>query len=255
MASRKEQKERLRQERLEAEATAASEQRRRRLMTLLGAAALAALLVVVVLVVASQSGSDDDAASGGDVAGVSDVDAQLQGLEQSGTVLGDPDAKVSVVEFGDLQCPACQAFSESVTPELIDQVVRPGDASLEFRNFLIIGPESETAAKGALAASEQGRYWQFVELFYRNQGAENSGYVTESFLEDIAVAAGVEDLDRWREDLEDPRWDEVIAQTDADASTLGICSTPTIVVEGPGGTEIVDTGSLEAIQDAVSRVG
>ncbi len=97
----------------------------------------------------------------------------------------------TVVEFGDLQCPVCKDYSEQILPEVIEGPVRSGDAKLEFRNWTIIGPDSEDAAKAALAASEQGRYWSFITLFYRNQGAENSGYVSDSFLEAVAEGAGV----------------------------------------------------------------
>ena len=84
-----------------------------------------------------------------------------------------------MVEFGDLQCPVCQAFSAQIAPGLISDVVRKGTAKYEFRQYTIIGPDSTAAAKAALAAGEQGRYWNFIELFYRNQGTENSGYVTD----------------------------------------------------------------------------
>ena len=110
------------------------------------------------------------------------MEQQLHGIPQHGTVLGDPKAKVRVTEYGDLQCPVCRGFSESVAPELIDQVVRKGTRELRLppvaRDRRRAAQQSTLAAKAALAASEQGRYWNYVELFYRNQGTEDSGYVT-----------------------------------------------------------------------------
>ncbi len=252
MASRKQEKEQRKQEREAAEQAAAAEERRKKLFAGIGVAALAAVVVVVALVVVSQSGDDD---GGGEVSGVDEVEAELAGIEQQGTVLGDPRAKVTVVEFGDLQCPACASFSEQVTPEVIEQAVEPGDANMEYRNYNIIGPESVTASKAALAASEQDRYWNFIELFYRNQGFENSGYVTDEFLTDIARGAGVPDLEKWEEDREDPRWDELLAETDQQAVDAGFTGTPSILVEGPGGTEALGTpGSAEDILSAIDRV-
>ena len=143
-----------------------------------------AVCVVGVLIVISQAGGG----SGGDtnLEDVGLVKQQLQGIEQHGTVLGDPHAKVKVIEYGDLQCPICKGFSVDVAPDLIDQVVRKGTASYDLRQFTVIGPQSTVAAKAALAASAQGRYWNYVELFYRNQGTEESGYVTDPFLTAIA---------------------------------------------------------------------
>src|SRR5262249_41930235 len=203
MASRREQKERLRAERREREQADASQERRKRMVQYGAGAAFLALCIVVVAVIISSSGG-----SGGDASNVSDtalVAKQLEGIPQHRTVLGDPGAKVHVIEFGDLQCPVCQQFSFQVAPGLISGPVKDGTADYEFRNFTIIGPQSPTAGEAALAAAEQGKYWNFVELFYRNQGEENSGYVTDAFLESIAKGAGVPDIAKWNTDRQSPK--------------------------------------------------
>lgn len=252
MASRKEEKAQRREERLAAERESEAAERRNKLYKGLGAAALAAVLVVVVLVAVSQSG-DDGAGGGGDsVSGVDEVESELAGIPQRGTVLGERDADVRIVEFGDLQCPACAQYAETQIPSVIDGPVKSGDAQIEFVNFVIIGPDSDVAARAALAASEQDRYWEFVELFYRNQGQENAGYVTDEFLTDIARAAGVEDIEAWNAARDDPRWNEQLAETQSEASTLGIQSTPSVVIKGPGGTESLGAApSAEEIESAV----
>ena len=89
-------------------------------------------------------------------------------------MLGDPKAKVELIEYGDLQCPVCKAYSEEVLPQIIENQVKKGKAKLIFRNFTIIGPQSAPAGAAALAAGAQGRGWNYLELFYRNQGKENS---------------------------------------------------------------------------------
>jgi protein-disulfide isomerase len=212
---------------------------------------------IAVLIVISQTGGG----SGGDtkLEDVGLVEQQLHGIPQHGTVLGDPKAKVRVVEYGDLQCPICKGFSESTAPELIDQVVRKGTASYDFRQFRVIGDpphtQSTLAAKAALAASEQGRYWNYIELFYRNQGTEDSGYVTEPFMTAIAKGAGVSDIARWNKDRDANRWNSTLARTDAEADKLGFGGTPSFVVEGPGGQRtLVGPQSLDAIQSAIQAV-
>jgi protein-disulfide isomerase len=232
MASRKEQKEQLRAERLARESEEQTKERRKRLVQYGSAAAFLAICAVAVLIIISQSGGDS-AGSGTKDSAL--IDKQLQGIPQSGTVLGDPKAKVSVIEFGDLQCPACQQFSTDTAPDLISGPVSDGDVNYEFRQYVIIGPESKTAAEAALAAGEQNRYWNFIELFYRNQGLENSGYVTDDFLESVAKGAGVPDIPKWNQDREDPKWDKVLSKVQSDAQTLGFSSTPSFLLEGPGG--------------------
>jgi protein-disulfide isomerase len=253
MASRKEQKERLRAERLEREQADRSREQRRRLVQYGSGAAFLALCVIVVLVLLSQSGGG----SGGDT-NVEDqalVTNQLKGIPQHGTVLGDPSAKVHVVEFGDLQCPVCQAFSFQVAPGLISGPVKDGTADYEFRNFTIIGPQSPTAAEAALAAAEQGRYWNFVELFYRNQGEENSGYVTDSFLESIAKGAGVPDIPKWNTDRNSPKLAAEVKKTTREAQALGFSGTPSILVEGPGGRKpLPNVPTLSQLESTIKSV-
>jgi protein-disulfide isomerase len=233
LATRTEEKEQRRAERLRREAEEQARDRRRRVVLYGGGAVLIAACVLAVLIIVSQSGGG----SGGDtnIEGVSTAQRQLQGVPEHGTVLGDPKAKATVVEFGDLQCPVCQAFSTQITPQLISGVVRRGTANYEFRQYTIIGPQSVDAARAAYAAGQQGRYWNFVELFYLNQGGENSGYVTDGFLRAIAKGAGVRNIAKWEADRKSSKWDAVLSRTQSEARGFGFKGTPSILVEGPGG--------------------
>jgi protein-disulfide isomerase len=258
MASRREQKEKLRAERMAKETEEQAAARRKRLVQYGALAGLLAVVVVAALIIASQNNSSDSsgAGAGGDVADVSLVDNQLKGLPQNGLVLGDPKAKVSVIEFGDLQCPVCKEFSFQVAPDIISQIVRKGDANYEFRPWDIIGPQSPIASRAAYAAGEQRRGWSFIELFYRNQGEENSGYVTDSFLTSIAKGAGVKDLAKWNTDRSDnSKWDPLLQKNDGDAKSLGFTGTPSILVEGPGGKKPFTTiPTVSQIEAAVKSV-
>lgn len=229
----------------------APEDRRSKLLQVAAGAAFLALAVVIVLIVVNASGSGD----GGDTSleGAAEVNRSLQGIPQQGMLLGDPDAPVELVEFGDLQCPYCAAYAKEVLPPLIENQVKKGQVKIEFRNLTIIGPESTDAAAAALAAGVQGRGWNFVEIFYRNQGGENEGYAAdEVFLEAVAKGAGVEDLDRWNED----RTLKIaeVEETTAEAQRLGIQGTPTFAVRGPktDGLEVIGTpNSTSALEEAV----
>ena len=226
---------------------------RKRRVQYLSLAAFAAVAVVVALIVISQSGSDDDEPPS-NVQGAAEVEALLDGIPQDGTILGDQSAAVSVVEFGDLQCPVCASFATQVLPDVISGQVRPGNATYEYRNWDIIGPDSEVASKAALAAGEQDRFFNFVQLFYVNQGEENSGYVTEDFLERIAEGAGIPDIEQWREDRENPQWDEVLATNNSDAESLDFTGTPSLLVTGPGGEQPLKGFGLGEIEAAIDQV-
>jgi protein-disulfide isomerase len=233
----------------------AARARRERLVKLASATAFLAIVAVAVLIVIDQSQTE-----GGDTSfeGVAAVQADLEGIPQRGLVLGQPGARVRLVEFGDLQCPACKGFAEDVLPQTIESRVRSGETRIEFRNFTIIGEESVDAAAAAIAAGEQGRGWQFVELFYRNQGFENSGYVTDEFLAELARIAGVRDVEAWNRSRRSPRVRGQVAAESAEAERLGFGGTPSFAVEGPttDGLQPIATptsaGDLEGAIDEAS---
>ena len=252
----KDKREQARAERVAAEAQADAQARRRKLIGYSSAAVLLAGVLIAALIAISQSSDDSGGGGGTDIQSVDEVDKQLNGIPQNGTVLGDPNAKVTITEYGDLQCPVCASFSNDVAPTVIEGPVAGGDANFELHQWTIIGPDSIPAAKAAYAAGEQDRYWNFVELFYRNQGAENSGYVTDDFLTALAEAAGVEDIEQWQQDRKDPAWDKQLKATDAEANSLGLQGTPSIIVHGPGGTkQLPGVPTADQVQAAVSAVG
>jgi protein-disulfide isomerase len=232
-------------------------QSKRRLQYLI-IAGFAAAAVIVALIVISQSGGDDDGNGGGgsptNAKGAAQVDSELSGIPQQGQVLGDANAPVTVTEFGDPQCPVCAAFSEQIAPELISSDVKGGSVKFQFQPYLIIGPDSKPAMKAVLAAGEQGRFWNYLQLFYRNQGEENSGYVTDPFLTSIANAAGVADIDKWNQSRNGSQWDSVLANGTNQAESLGFNGTPSILVQGPNGQKALSGFGLSEIRSAIQQV-
>lgn len=159
--------------------------------SVLAATVVAAVLIVAVAVAISQAGGSSGGA-GGAVSGAPEARALFRGIPENGIALGDPHAPVTLTEFADLQCTFCRQYAEAVLPSLVQRYVRSGELRLVFRNLSFIGPDSERAARMAAAAGLQNRLWQFTDLVYRNQGAENSGYVTDAYLRRIAGASGVD---------------------------------------------------------------
>lgn len=228
--------------------------RRKQLLQLAAGAVFLVVAVVLVLIVLNAADSGD----GGDtkLEGAAEVNRSLAGIPQQGMVLGDPSAPVEVAEFADLQCPYCKAFTEEVLPPIIENQVKNGRAKLSFRNFTILGEQSPPAGAAALAAGAQGRGWNYVELFYRNQGTENSGYADDAFLEAVAKGAGVENLDKWNADR--AKFLAEVEETTAEAEELGFEGTPSLAIEGPAtdGLEPIDTPSSAGdLEKAIEQAG
>jgi len=252
--SNKREREKRREERLQEEERVDTGDRRTRLLQLGAGAVFLMIAVVVVLIVINSSSSD----GGGDtkLEESASVHKLIDGIPQEKLVLGDPKAKVHLIEYGDLQCPICRAYSEQVLPEIIQKRVRSGETTLEFRNFIIIGSESVPAGAAAIAAGNQGKGWDYIELFYRNQGTENTGYVTEEFMEAVAKGAKVPDFAKWNKERKEKALTEELNKTTKEAQNFGMNGTPSFAIEGPGtnGIELLGTGeSAGRLEEAIDE--
>jgi protein-disulfide isomerase len=209
-------------------AAAASSTRRRRLWRLAAAAGLAAVVVAVAAAVAAPDPAPRPVPAS----------TLLDGVPERNGVLGDPNAPVTVTEYLDPQCPVCAEAAAQTLPALIDGYVRTGKVKLQARALHFLGPDSVRAARFAAGAERQGRLWPFLEAFYAAQGDENSGYVTDDFLRDVAEAAGV-DADAALEYAETDEAQAWLDRATADAQAAGVDSTPTFTVKRGGGEEKV----------------
>jgi len=213
-----------------AEKAAEERARKRRLLTLAGIAAAAVAAVVAIVLLA---GGDDEPAGGEST--TAEAQSLFDGIAQSGTSLGDPNAKVVLTEYADLQCPFCADYATKVLPELVDKYVRPGKLRLELRLLTFLGPDSERGANAAYAAADENRMWQFVDGWYRNQGTENSGYGDDGFITELADEAGFS-AERATAAARNGSEFKPIEKAQGEAELHGIDSTPSFLV-GPRGGE------------------
>lgn len=204
--------------------------RRRRNAAL--AVAVGAVLVIAVAVGAS-SGSSRATESGGTVVAQAGFSRNLlAGIPQHGTLLGNPNAPVRVIEYADLQCPYCGEYATLALPQLITRYVRTGEVNMEFRNLSFIGPDSVRAGRVAAAAAQQNKLWNFVELEYLNQGEENTGYVTQPYLSRLLATIPGLDVAAAERASQTPAATAALATATASAEADGIASTPSFLI-GP----------------------
>ena len=233
------------------EAERAREARRRRLWQLGGVAAVATAAVVIAVAVSSSGGSTDSPPD----TGGTQAAALFDGIPERNGVLGSPDAPLTLTEFVDLQCPFCARVSTTTLPTIVNDYVRSGKVKLEARTLHFLGPDSTIAAQVAAGAERQGRLWPFLEVFYANQGQENSGYVTDDFLRRVATAAGV-DADEALAQADGSFAERRLDRAETEAGRLGVDSTPTLVVSGSGrAPSVLDADPLDpqSVSDALDR--
>lgn len=195
----------------------------RHLVAALGGAALVAAALVGASLLGS-SKAQGEATVPQALAAPVERDALFRGIPQDGIALGDPDAPVTLVEYADLQCPYCAQWARDVLPAIADEFVRSGRVRIVFRGLSFIGPESDTALRAGLAAGEQDRLWDVVHGLFLQQGAENSGWVSDALLRSFD-GTGL-DTQRMLDSMQSPWVERQLTAAEQAAAAVGVPGTP-----------------------------
>jgi protein-disulfide isomerase len=263
--TRKQSREQVRSELRSAEARQANGAVRRTRPLQFGGVVIV-VAVLIVIIVASSSGGSGKAVAPKSPAGnqtVAEVKTLLEGIPQSGNALGSSSAPVTLQYFGDLECPFCRRFTLRVLPTLIAKYVRNGNLKIEYRSIQTATREAQTFTTqqtAALAAGKQDKMWYYVELFYREQGEEDSGYVTESYLQGLASQVSGLNLADWTAARSDPAFPKALENDAQAAEREGLNGTPSFLVGRSGGTlhkleyaSLTDPSSFEGAIERLLR--
>jgi multidrug efflux pump subunit AcrA (membrane-fusion protein) len=239
VSSRAERKAAARAAREQAErAEQATAARRRRITQLLGVLVAAAVVVGILIAVSSGGGNKSkspNVTAGQPAPGGAEATRLLGGIPERGLTLGGARAPVTMVEYADMQCPICRAYTSDVFPTLVRNYVRAGKVRMELRLQAFIGPESTPAALAVIAAGLQNKAWLYADVFYANQGQENSGYVTDDFLRSVGLAVPGLDVNRMMRDRNSPQVKATLAASQAEFDRLGLTGTPSFRIGRTGG--------------------
>jgi protein-disulfide isomerase len=164
------------------------------------------------------------------------------GVVANSPVRGSPDAVVSIVEFADFQCPYCASARNA-----LDQVLReyPHKVKLVYRNFpLDFHPDSMLAHRAALAAGEQGKFWEMHDLIFSHQRA-----MKRDDLFSMARSLGL-DMDRFTADLQSEKLQHEISADREDGRRQGVQGTPTFYVNGQ---QLVGAATVAQFEGMITR--
>lgn len=160
-------------------------------------------------------------------------DRELIALAQ-GIVHGDPDAPITIMEFGDYQCPACGQFAQIVKPRLDLAYIQTGQAKLVFYDFpLSAHPHSFLAARAARCAGDQGRYFEYHDAVFRTQREWSPMRNAAGHFRDLAEETGL-DEDAFRACLDSDRHADVVTANLQLGQRLDVGGTPTVFVRREG---------------------
>lgn len=163
--------------------------------------------------------------------------------------LGSDDAPVTIVEFGDFQCPQCGRYAREIEPVLKREYVETGAVQLVWRDFPAFGEQSVKAAVAARAAGRQGHFWEYHDALYADQFPVNSGKLTDEYLISLARELGL-DMTQFRQDLADSAAREAVMADYRFGQQLGVPGTPAFLINNQ---PVFGAQSLEVFEKAIER--
>jgi protein-disulfide isomerase len=209
---------------------------------LIGAGVVVALIVAAIVLgfvlTGGNSSSSSTPARGSltdALPGAAETQRLFDGIPQHGTVLGSLNAPVTVVQYVDLQCPFCQQFETQAMPKLLARYVRSGKVKIEARPIAFIGPDSERGRAGALAAADQNRMFNYMQLLYLNQGTENTGWLDDRMATAAASSIPGLDVHAWSDARASSAVEAKASQLDSQGDADNVSETPTVLVGKSGG--------------------
>lgn len=193
---------------------------------------VAAILISgsIVYLVGSRSTGGVRGKDSGELAAIKET-AELKTSDRD-VILGDPKAPVTLIEFGDYQCPFCGRFFEQVEPPLRENYIKTGKVKMVFRNFQFLGPESTAAAEAAECAKDQQKFWAYHDALYAAEikdGRENNGNLTRGLFLKIADDLNL-NHSQFTSCFDGGKYKAQIDKDNEVARTLGVNSTPTTFV-------------------------
>lgn len=145
--------------------------------------------------------------------------------------LGNENAPITLVEFGDYQCFFCNKFFHDTETNIVKNYVETGKVKIIFKDFTIIGPDSVGAANGAHCAKDQGKFWEYHDELYNNWNGENNGWASSENLVKFAQNIGLNE-EEFSQCMTDGKYKKLVEDSSNDARNLGITGTPAFFVIG-----------------------
>lgn len=153
-----------------------------------------------------------------------------QQLTEGGSpVMGQPDAEITILEWGDYQCTFCFRFHQSTLDTIKERYIETGVANLVFKDFPLNGPDSVLGAHASYCAGEQDRYWEYHDILYTNWAGERTGWITTESLERFAADAGI-DIEEFAACMQDNRYVQKISELQAFGRDIGVDATPSFFI-------------------------
>ena len=150
-------------------------------------------------------------------------------IDNASPPLGNPNALITLVEFGDYQCTFCSKFFHETENTIVTNYVKTGKVKILFKDFVILGQDSINAANAAHCANDQKLFWEYHSMLYNNWAGEDTGWADLTHLHEFANTLGL-DMNVFSTCMSDLKWNELVNLSSIDGQKLGVTGTPTFFV-------------------------
>jgi len=153
-----------------------------------------------------------------------------QKLVRNGSpIVGNPNAPITILEWGDFQCTFCYRFHESSLDIIQREYIETGIVNLVFKDFPLNGPDSVLAAEAAYCAEDQGKYWSYHDELYANWAGEKTGWITDDSLNQFAITSNL-DIEKFNSCLDDHKYRQRVLDLEQFGREIGIDATPSFLI-------------------------
>ena len=150
-------------------------------------------------------------------------------IENGSPFLGNPDAPITILEWGDYQCTFCYKFHQNTLKIIDEDYIKTGKVKMVFKDFPLNGPDSKLAAEASYCAQDQQKYWQYHDEMYRNWGGERTGWITREALSEFAQTVNL-DIEKFNECLDDSKHESKVNSLYEFGNNIGVDATPSFLV-------------------------
>ena len=149
--------------------------------------------------------------------------------DNTSPILGNANAPLTMIEFGDYQCTYCKKFFSETEGSIIENYVETGKVKIMFKDFIVVGGDSTNAANAAHCANDQKMFWMYHSILYNNWDGEDTGWAN---LENLHKFANILQLDMnaFSQCMSELKWKELVKSSHSDGVALGVSATPTFFI-------------------------
>jgi len=144
-------------------------------------------------------------------------------------IMGDSNAPITILEWGDYQCTFCYKFHQNTLDIINKDFIKTGKVKLIFKDFPLNGPDSLLAAEASYCAQDQKKYWQYHDELYSNWKGERTGWITRESLDEFGDTVNL-NLDEFNTCLNEHKYQDRVSSLYEFGKEIGIDATPSFLV-------------------------